>query len=313
MMDGVANLNNKYRHLQLTALRTFETAARLQSFKQAAEELSVTPATVSNQIRRLERDWGCLLFIRKTRQLILTDVGNSLARVVSRAFEDISAEIEAQVTLTKKSVTLAVGPIFASRWLIPRLNRFRRHHPDIELVLHHGPRITGMENMTTDVAVDWGTGNWAGLESTHLLNIRYIPVLSPTLAKDKGGIKQPADLVRFTILHQYDRSEWDAWLHLAGVPNLDFVDETVITDSNVIVQAAIDGQGIALGTFPFIQAEVDDGRLICPLQMALEPTRSYHLLTRPGVSRNAEVEALCNWLEKETRNSRSCSLIYYSS
>jgi LysR family glycine cleavage system transcriptional activator len=305
MIKGVPNLNNKYRHLPLTALRTFEVAARLQSFKKAAEELSVTPATVSNQIRRLERDWGCLLFIRKTRQLILTDVGNSLARVVSRAFEDISAEIEAQVTLTKKSVTLAVGPIFASRWLIPRLNRFRRHHPDIELVLHHGPRITGMENMTTDVAVDWGTGNWSGLESTHLLNIRYIPVLSPTLAKDKGGIKQPADLVRFTILHQYDRSEWDAWLHLARVPNLDFVDETVITDSNVIVQAAIDGQGIALGTFPFIQAEVDAGRLICPLQTALEPTRSYHLLTRPGAGKNAEVEAVCNWLEKETRNSRS--------
>lgn len=305
MIDGVPNLNNKYRHLPLTALRTFEAAARLQSFKQAAAELSVTPATVSNQIRRLERDWGCLLFVRKTRQLILTDAGNSLAQVVSRAFEDISVEIDAQVTLTKKPVTLAVGPIFASRWLIPRLNRFRRQHPDIELILHHGPRITGMENMTTDVAVDWGMGNWSGLLSTHLLNIRYIPVVSPALVKAKGSLKEPADLVHFTILHQFDRSEWDAWLELAGAPKLDFVDETVIVDSNVITQAAIDGQGVALGIFPFIQAEVDDGRLICPLDIPLEPTRSYHLLTRPGPGKNAEVEALCNWLEKEAGNSGS--------
>lgn len=276
----------------------------MQSFKQAAQELSVTPATVSNQIRQLERDWDCLLFVRKTRQLVLTDVGRSLAQVVSRAFEDIRTEVEAQVTLAKKTVTLAVGPIFASRWLIPRLNRFRRHQPDIELVLHHGSRITGAENMNTDVAVDWGEGDWSGLESTHLLNIRYVPVLSPLLAKEKGGLEKPADLVRFTILHQFDRSEWDAWLQLAEIPKLNFVDETVIVDSNVIVQAAIDGQGVALGIFPFVQAELDNGRLICPLDVTLEPTRSYHLLTRAGVRKNAEVEAVCNWLENEANSTR---------
>jgi len=266
--------------------------------------LSVTPATVSNQIRQLERDWDCLLFVRKTRQVVLTDVGLSLAQTVSRAFGDIRTEIEAQVTQAKKTVTLAVGPIFASRWLIPRLNRFRRQQPSIELVLHHGPRITGAENMDTDVAVDWGKGDWSGLESTHLLNIRYIPVLSPALAIEKGGLEKPADLVRFTILHQFDRSEWDAWLQLAGAPKLDLVDETVIVDSNVVVQAAIDGQGVALGIFPFIQTEVDNGRLIRPLDITLEPTRSYHLLTRAGVRNIAEVEAVCNWLENEANSTR---------
>ncbi len=299
-----SDLNSQNQRLPLNALRTFEAAARLQSFKQAAQELNVTPATVSNQIRQLERDWDCLLFVRKTRQVVLTEVGRSLARTVRRAFGDIRSEIEAQVTRAKKNVTLAVGPIFASRWLIPRLNRFRRQQPDIELVLHHGPRITGAENMNTDVAVDWGTGDWSGLESTHLLNIHYVPVLSPALAKEKGGIEKPTDLVRCTILHQFDRSEWDAWLQLAGVPNLDFADETVIVDSNVIVQAAIDGQGVALGTFPFIQAELDNGRLICPLDIALEPTRSYHLLARAGVRENAEVEAVCNWLENEANSTR---------
>jgi LysR family glycine cleavage system transcriptional activator len=298
-------VNNKYQRLPLAALRTFEAAARLQSFKQAAQELNVTPTTVSNQIRKLEHDWACRLFVRKTRQLELTDVGRSLSKTVSRAFDDIQSEIANQITRAKKTVTLAVGPIFASRWLIPRLNRFRRQHPVIELVLHHGSRISDVESMNTDVAVDWGTNDWSGLESTHLLNVRYSPVLSPQLAKENGGIKKPADLARYTILHQFDHTEWDAWLKLADIPDIDLVNETVIVDSNVIVQAAIDGQGVALGTFPFIQTEVDHKRLICPLDITLEPTRSYHLLTRPGMRKNDEIEAVCNWLEKEASDSKA--------
>ena len=280
-------------------------AARLQSFKQAAEELNVTPATVSNQIRQLERDWDCLLFIRKPRQLLLTDAGRSLAQVVSRSFEDIRTEIDTHVARLKKTVTLAVGPIFASRWLIPRLNRFRRQHPGIELVLQHGPRISAAQNMNTDVAVDWGTGEWSGLEITHLMNIRYLPVLSPALARTKGGLEKPTDLARFTILHQHDRSEWRAWLAVAGTPELDFVDETVIADANVAMQAAIDGQGVALGTFPFVQSDLDSGRLLCPLEIALEPTRSYHLLTRPGARKNPEIESVCAWLANEASISRA--------
>jgi|TARA_B110000503_G_scaffold21278_1_gene32296 LysR family glycine cleavage system transcriptional activator len=300
-------LNNQFRRLPLAALRTFEVAARLQSFKLAAQELSVTPTTVSNQIRKLERDWGCQLFIRKTRQLILTDVGRSLAQTVNRAFGDIKAEIEAHVTMAKKTVTLEVGPIFASRWLIPRLNRFRRQHPDIELVLHHGSRISSAENMNADAdaAVDWGEGNWPGLESTHLLRISYLPILSPHLAKEKGGFNKPTDLLRFTILHHSDRSEWDDWLSLAALPGLDFIDETMIEDSNVILQAAIDGHGVALGIFPFIQTEVDQGRLICPMDITLKPKQTYHLLTRPGMRKNPDVETVCHWLEEEAASTRT--------
>lgn len=298
------SLNNKYQRLPLAGLRTFEVAARLQSFKLAAQELCVTPTTVSNQIRKLERDWDCQLFIRKTRQLVLTEVGRSLAKTVSRAFDDIKAEIEAQVTRVKKTVTLEVGPIFASRWLIPRLNRFRRQQPDIELVLHHGSRISGVDNMNADAAVDWGEGDWQGLESTHLFNISYVPVLSPKLAKEKGGLKMPSDLLRFTILHHSDRTEWDDWLSLAGLPELNFTDETMIEDSNVILQAAIDGHGVALGIFPFIQTEVDHRRLICPMDITLEPKRSYHLLTRPGMRKNPDVDIVCRWLKAEAANTK---------
>jgi len=285
--------------LPLSALRTFEAAARRLSFKEAADELKVSPTSVSNHIRQLERDWQCRLFVRKTRQVVLTDTGRSLARVVSRAFDDIRAEVEAHISAPRKTVTVAVGPIFGARWLIPRLRRFRKQNPKIDLVLHHGPRITSAEHLAANVAVDWGSGDWTGLEATRLMEIVYIPVVSPTLLKERGGIKTPADLARYPIIHQHDRSEWRAWLKLVGHDNLRFAEETVVIDSNVVTQAALDGQGVALGIFPFIQSEVNARRLIRPFATELRPARSYYLLTRPGARRTAEIKAVCVWFEAE--------------
>ncbi len=288
----------RYR-LPLTALRTFEAAARRLSFKDAAEELNVSATTVSNQIRELEHDWGCLLFVRKPRQVVLTDAGRSLAKVISRAFDDIRAEVEAHVTVLRKTVTLAVGPIFGTRWLIPRLSKFYRAHPKIELVLLHSPRITSAEHMVATIAVDWGSDGWSGLEARHLLGLEYRPVLSPRLLESQGPLTNPSDLARLPIIHQQDRTEWHAWLKLAGVPELRFVQETIIVDSNVVVQAAVDGQGVALGPFPLIYGEVEAGRLICPFDLKLHPARAYHLLTRPGARTLPEVKSVCDWIEAE--------------
>jgi LysR family glycine cleavage system transcriptional activator len=285
--------------LPLSALRTFEAAARRLSFKEAADELKVSPTSVSNHIRQLEHDWQCRLFVRKTRQVVLTDTGRSLARVVSRAFDDIRAEVEVHISNPRKTVTVAIGPIFGARWLIPRLSRFRQQHPKIDLVLHHGPRITSAEHLATTIAVDWGSGDWTGLEATRLLDIVYLPVVSPSLLKERGGLKTPADLARYPVIHQHDRSEWRAWLKLVGHGGLRFAEETVVVDSNVVTQAALDGQGVALGIFPFIQSEVNAGRLACPFATELHPARSYYLLTRLGAQRTAEVKAVCAWFEAE--------------
>ncbi len=294
-------MRKSHRRLPLTALRTFEAAARRESFKDAAEELNVSRTTVSNQIRQLEREWGLKLFIRKTRQVILTDEGRSLSRVISQAFDAISNEIDRHAAISRKRVSLAVGPIFGSRWLTPRLERFRKANPDIELVVHHGPRITGVGNLADSIAVDWGHGDWAGLEADWLLEIRYAPVLSPALVKDRGGVTSPEDLCRFPVLHQHDRTEWNAWLALAGVQDLEFNGETVIEDANVVTQAAIDGQGVALGVFPFIQNEVDSGRLLRPFDIDLAPTRAFYVLTRPGARRTPEIAAVCDWLFEEAK------------
>lgn len=287
------------RNLPLAALRTFEAAARHLSFKIAAEELCVSATTVSNQIRRLERDMNCKLFVRKTRAVVLTDAGRSLSRVLTQSFENIRSEVETHVRSTRKSVSLAVGPIFASRWMIPRLERFRNDLKGIDLALHNSPRITDATLMTSDIAVDWGTGVWVGLEAEPLLGITYSPVVSPALADRIGRLKSPKDVARFPIIHQQDRSEWAAWLKLAGCEGLALDDRATIVDSNVVIQAAIDGQGMALGIFPFCQSDLDAGRLVKPFEVNLSPTRSFHLLTRPGARLRREVDLVFNWIMKE--------------
>lgn len=285
--------------LPLTALRTFEAAARRLSFKDAAEELHVSATTVSNQIRHLEKEWGCLLFVRKTRQVILTDAGRSLARVVGRAFDDIRLEVEAHISTLRKTVTLAVGPIFGTRWLIPRLSRFYRSHPKIELILLHSPRITSVESLNAAIAIDWGMGDWKGIESREIMRLHYEPVLSPALLAEHGPIHSPSDLQRFPIIHQNDRSEWHNWLRAVGCSDLRFQHETTILDANVATQAAIDGSGVALGAFPFIDSEVINGRLVRPFDVKLIPERAYFMLTKPGARKTPEIRAVCEWIEAE--------------
>ena len=292
-------MKSSQQRLPLTALRSFEAAARLLSFKAAAEELRVTPTSVSNQIRQLELDWGCLLFVRKTRKVFLTDAGRSLARVMSRAFDDIRAEVETHISSNRKTVTLAVGPIFGARWLIPRLSKFYRLNPNIELVLHHSPRITDVEQLVATVAVDWGIGDWQGLNAHRLLDVIYRPVLSPSLLAECGGLTSPADLARYPIIHQWDREEWNAWLKLVGQPDLRFARETVTRDSNLALQAAMEGQGVVMGTFPFVLGEVASGRLVCPFETELHPARGYYLLNRPGARSVPAVNAVCAWIEAE--------------
>lgn len=292
-------MKTSQQRLPLTALRSFEAAARLLSFKAAAEELLVTPTSVSNQIRQLEADWGCLLFVRKTRKVFLTDAGRSLSRVMSRAFDDIRAEVETHIASNRKTVTLAVGPIFGARWLIPRLSKFYRLNPNIELVLHHSPRITNVEQLVATIAVDWGTGDWQGLDAKRVLEVVYRPALSPALLAERGGLDSPADLARYPIIHQWDRDEWKAWLRLVGQPDLAFSRETVTRDSNLALQAAVEGQGVVMGTFPFVTSEVESGRLVCPFDTELHPARGYYLLCRPGARSVPAVNAVCEWIEAE--------------
>jgi LysR family glycine cleavage system transcriptional activator len=244
----------------------------------------------------LERDWRCKLFIRKTRAVVLTDEGRSLSRVLTKAFDDIRAEVEAFGQSTRKTVTLAVGPIFGTRWLVPRLAQFRSDLPNIELILHESPRITDAVMMGTHLAVDWGEGSWSGLQNYHLMDITYAPVLSKALMAERGGLKSPKNLARYSIIHQRDRSEWAAWLTLAGCAGLTLKEEITITDTNTVMHATLEGQGVSLGIFPFVDKELKAGKLVKPFDIELKPTRSFYLLAKPSSERTPEVASVIRWL-----------------
>lgn len=293
------------RRLPLTALRTFEAAARHLSFKHAAEELCVSATTVSNQIRQLEKDWNCKLFHRHTRAVSLTEKGQSLASVLTSAFAGIHAEIDRNISRTRQSVTIAVGPIFGSRWLGPRLARFGRLHPGIELVVHHGTRINSADQLNTDLAVDWGFGAWRNLNAERLMEIRYSPIISPELARVSGVPTTPSQLAELTVIHQHDRSEWQNWFAIAGCPEATPDNEMIIVDSNMTQRAVKDGQGVALGVFPFMDPDVKSGHLIKPFDIDLSPDRAFHLLSREGSLDNSAVRAVRDWILSEANTSAS--------
>jgi LysR family glycine cleavage system transcriptional activator len=286
--------------LPLTSLRTFEAAARHLSFKEAAEELHVSTTTVSNQIRQLEKDWGFKLFQRHTRAVSLTEKGLSLSQILTGAFDDIRAEVERIAVPTRRTVSIAVGPIFGSRWLGPRLARFGKEHPKIELLVHHGSRITDANQLQTDLAVDWGVGDWRGLLSTKLLEARYSPIVSPDLASEIGPLNHPSQLAGQTIIHQHDHSEWQNWFALAGCPDARIESEFTVVDSNMVQRAVKDGQGVALGVFPLMDGDIAKGQLVKPFNIDLKPTRAFHLLERPKARDSAAVRTVCEWIIRES-------------
>lgn len=286
--------------LPLTSLRTFEAAARHLSFKDAAEELHVSSTTVSNQIRQLERDWCLKLFHRHTRAVSLTEKGMSLSKVLTGAFSDIRAEVERIAMPSRRTVSIAVGPIFGSRWLGPRLARFGKEHPKIELLVHHGSRITDAKQLQTDLAVDWGGGDWRGLLSTKLLEARYSPIISPDLASEVGPLTHPSRLADLTIIHQHDHSEWKNWFALAGCPDVRIEREFTVVDSNMVQRAVKDSQGVALGVFPLMDGDIAKGQLVKPFDIDLMPTRAFHLLERPNARDSRAIRTVCEWIVRES-------------
>ena len=281
----------------MNSLRVFKAAARHLSFTRAAAELGVTQAAISHQIKALERHVGITLFRRLTRQLVLTEEGQILQRAVERSFAGIGDALE-RISGRDANRPLRVNlrPYFAARWLSPRLNRFWQRHPDIELRLHHppdpGPDLTRME---ADIAVRWGGGEWSRLESELLMNVEVTPVCSPKLARGPPPLDRPENLRFHTLLHEENYDTWIRWLDAAGVAGIDARRGPIIDDSNVRTQAAIDGQGVAMGMTPLLADDFATKRLVRPFDLALAD-QGYYIVYPPGTLSRPKVRAFRDWL-----------------
>lgn len=256
----------------LSALRAFEAAARHESAKQAAEELSVTATAISHQIRALEESLGLALFVRKPRQLELTMAGRELQQVLESAFDSIGAAVERLSAAPRRhAVTLSTTPAVAVRWLLSWVCLLRDSHPDIDLRIHASHEPVALDGVTADIAIRYGDGRWPGLVAEKLFDNTFIPACSPLL-----GLHDAAELPRHTLIHFRNQAvissplDWAVWQKQAKVPGLDVAAGLVFSDETHAVSAAVGAQGVALMSRQLIEDELTAGRLVQPFGPELE-------------------------------------------
>ncbi|HYC03614.1 MAG TPA: transcriptional regulator GcvA [Azospirillaceae bacterium] len=288
----------------LNALRTFEAAARHLSFTRAAEELAVTQAAVSYQIRQLEEHVGRPLFLRLTRSLALTEAGAELLPVVADAFDRIRLTVE-RLGERRGGQVLSISalPTFAAHWLVPRLGHFQVMRPDIAVRLEATPRLVDLEREDVDVAIRSGQGVWPGLRSEKLVDFRITPLLAPSLAERAGGVRAPEDLLKLPLiggLDADDARDWHDWFRLAGHPVTALPPGPHFGTHGMAGQAAAMGQGVAMLCPTFFAGEIASGRLLMPFPGLILDTKSAYWLAFP--ERRAEepkIKAFADWLRQE--------------
>lgn len=255
----------KRGRLPLTALRTFEVAGRLESFTLAAQELFISQAAVSRQIRELEAALGEALFERRHRAVHLTASGSKLLAILTHAFDRIDECLEEiRSRPATAAVTISAEPSFAACWLVPRLPEFREQHPDIDVTIDADSRLTEFRSGQAEIAIRHSASvtAWPRTESEHLADVRMIPVAAPALLETGPAIDRPEDMLRHTLLHEENRDVWFRWFEAAGVAVPETARGPVYADGGLVMQAVLRGQGIALMDDIFAEEEIRAGRLV---------------------------------------------------
>lgn len=294
-----------YRIPPLNALRAFEATSRLASAKKAAEELHVTPAAISHQIKLLENQLGFPLFRRLNKQLLLTEAGQQYAQALQDIFKRLANETEKLTRHLQSTLVLTVEPAFAIYWLIPRLDKFKKLYPDIELRIAANSQIVELEKSQYDVGIRLGKGNYLGLNSILLFHNELSPVCSPTLVK-KHVLKKPSDLKFHTLLHRTAAItmkgfiNWKDWLKAANENSVD-ADEGIYFDTgHLAIQAAIEGQGVALERHVLVEAAIQQGKLIKPFSLSVEEKESGYYFVYPQDKKDdRKIQNLLSWIISE--------------
>jgi LysR family glycine cleavage system transcriptional activator len=282
----------------LNGLRAFEAAARHLSFTKAADELNVTQAAISHQIRGLEERLGVQLFIRRNRALLLSEAGQAYLPALREAFDTIANATE-KLQRRDEGGPLLVSTTasFATKWLVPRLATFQQLHPGIEVQISTGVGLVDFQRDTVDVAIRWGLGSWPGVSSERLLGEDMFPVCAPSLVKGKNALKKPSDLARVTLLHMSNqRDDWRLWLTAAGAKGVDPSRGPVFDQAMTVLQAAMDGLGVAIGHGPLVERDIKAGRLVAPFDVSLPVEAAYYLVAPPSALRRHKVRSFREWL-----------------
>lgn len=281
----------------LNSLKSFEAAGRLLSFTRAAQELNVTQAAVSHQIKLIEGYLDVILFVRTPRKLVLTEQGRALLPDIIEAFDKLSNAIGAvRQEPSSKMISVRLAPSFAAKWLSPRLKYFWLQHPEIDLCLYHAHSAVDFDREEIDLAVTYGKGDWPGVVADPILSLDFYPVCTPAFMSNDRPLSNIDNLRYYSLLHDANYECWSDWLRLAKLDGINANKGTIIDDTNVLIQAAVDGQGVALGSTTFVQDLLDSGKLVKPFDITLVNEFAYYVVCPEAHLENPSVLAFKDWL-----------------
>ena len=289
----------------LNPLRAFEVAARHSSFTKAADELFVTPSAVSHQVKTLEEHLGMALFIREAKALTLTAAGRAYLPAVQEAFRvltDATRQLSAELA---QVLRVDIPPTFAVKWLIPRLDRFVKAHPEIDIRVSTNSSPPDFARDTYDVAIRFGSGYYPDLHSEMCLAVNVFPVCSPGLLQCEHPLREPADLKHQTLLHDAStysngsNPHWSAWLKHAGALDVDASRGLSFTPSHLVSDAAIDGLGVALAKDSWVEQDLRAGRLVRPFGVALPVESAYYMVFPKHRAGDVRIATFVDWVRSE--------------
>ncbi len=305
----------------LNALRTFEAVARLKSFTKASDELSVTRAAVSHQIKNLEEYVGFPLFERHTRSISLTPAGEVALPKLREGFNNISDAVHLMTShQSNENITLWMAPSFASKWLVPKLHTFSSRYPDIDIQVHAVAGLIdtaeknnySMEELfrseDADVVIRFGSGDYPGCTVHKLFSVKAVPVCSPELLNDPDKpLNKPEDLIHHTLLHDktpYEgRPQWSKWLQQEGIKGIDHERGLKFNQISLAIDSAIDGQGVLLSIEALARKDIKEGRLCVPFDISLPLEMSYYAIHPETADYNHHaVDSFIEWIMEEAES-----------
>src|SRR5256886_7204842 len=281
----------------LNALKAFEAAARHESFTRAAEELCVTQGAVSHQVKAVEAGLGLKLFNRERQRLVITEAGRAYLVVVRDAFDRIGDGTERLLQRQRGgALTVTTSPNFAAKWLVHRLSRFAEVHPEIDLRISATPHHVDFAREDIDLGIRHGDGTAPGLHITRLCTEELVPVCSPKLLDGRNPLRTPSDLGRFTLLHVSDRQGWRQWLDFTGVQGVDPSRGPILNQASMAIDAAVDGQGVALARTALAAWDLIGGRLLRPFDIPMPASLAYWIVCSKTVAKAPKNLAFSDWL-----------------
>jgi|JI10StandDraft_1071094.scaffolds.fasta_scaffold93964_5 LysR family glycine cleavage system transcriptional activator len=301
----------------LRSIRAFDAAAQHLSFTRAADDLGVTPAAISHQIKELESQLGISLFTRTSRSMRLTREGEILHTAAHESLEVLSRALMRIKRLENRmQIRVSASPSLAAKWLVPRLDRFLSLQPGADVRVDVSHSVVDFDREDIDIAIRFGEGKYPGLRADMLFQDNVFPVCSPKIITKEKPLKTPRDLLKHTLIHLDWEAQgspwpnWKMWMKASGINDFDDRAGLHFGQTSFAVQAALDGMGVALGDSNLVADDLAAGRLVKPFELSLRAPKqfAYYVITRSDTADAPMVDAFRDWCMAEARVTEGKSL-----